>query len=72
MHLSFDNSTAMYQDLKNLTPWRESNPGSSVMEADAMTTMPRRKGENNFFPSWLSLEKMGEKSSIFKKHYSVL
>jgi hypothetical protein len=70
MHLSFDNSTAMYQDLKNLTPWRESNPGSSVMEADAMTTMPRRKGENNFFPSWLSLEKMGEKSSIFKKHYS--
>jgi hypothetical protein len=27
---------------KNLTPWRDSNSGSSL-EADAMTTMPRRR-----------------------------
>jgi hypothetical protein len=35
---------------KNLTPWRDSNPGSSVLEAGAMTTMPSRQGERvNFF-----------------------
>jgi hypothetical protein len=28
---------------KNLIPWRDSNPGSSGLEADAMTTMPRRQ-----------------------------
>jgi hypothetical protein len=33
----------MYKFLKNLTPWRDSNPGSSVLYADAMTTMPRRQ-----------------------------
>jgi hypothetical protein len=27
---------------KNLKTWRYSNPGSSILEADAMTTMPRR------------------------------
>jgi hypothetical protein len=32
----------MYTFLKNITPWRESNPGSSVLQADAMTTIPRR------------------------------
>jgi hypothetical protein len=29
---------------KNLAPWRDSNPGSSVLKADAMTTMLRRLG----------------------------
>jgi hypothetical protein len=44
--LSFDNSTAM--DVlrpKNFTPWRDSNPGSSVLEVDTITTMPRRQGQ---------------------------
>jgi hypothetical protein len=30
---------------KNLTPWRDSNPGSSVL--DAMTTMPRRQDQSD-------------------------
>jgi hypothetical protein len=30
------------KDLKNLTPWRDSNPGSFVLEADVITTIPRR------------------------------
>jgi hypothetical protein len=34
----------MYKYLKNLAPWRDSNPGSFVLEANAMTTMPRRQG----------------------------
>jgi hypothetical protein len=42
--LSFDNSTAKYLRPKNLTPWRDSNQGSSVLEADAMTIMPCRQG----------------------------
>jgi hypothetical protein len=42
--LSYDNSTAMYKFLKNLTPWRDSNPGSSVLKVDAMTTIPRHRG----------------------------
>jgi hypothetical protein len=29
--LSYYNSTAMYIINKNLTPWRDSNPGSSVL-----------------------------------------
>jgi hypothetical protein len=40
MYKVFDNSTAM----QNLNIWRDSNPGSSVLVADAMTTMPRRQG----------------------------
>jgi hypothetical protein len=32
---------------KNLTPWRDSNPGSTVLEAEAMTTMPRRQGKSS-------------------------
>jgi hypothetical protein len=33
MQVKFDNSTAMYENLHiNLTPWRDSNPGSSVLE----------------------------------------
>jgi hypothetical protein len=33
---------------KNLTPCRDSNPVSPVLEADAMTTMPRRQGKKKF------------------------
>jgi hypothetical protein len=43
------NSTARYVSLKtlfpqNLIPWRDSNPGLLVPEADAMSTAPRRQG----------------------------
>jgi hypothetical protein len=31
---------------KYLTPWRDSNPGSCVLQADAMTTIPRRQGNS--------------------------
>jgi hypothetical protein len=37
----FDNSTALYKDLKTLHPGGDSNQGSSFLEADAMTTLPR-------------------------------
>jgi hypothetical protein len=40
--LSFDKFNV--QTPENLTPWSDSNPGTSVLGADAMTTMPRRKG----------------------------
>jgi hypothetical protein len=51
MHVKFDNSTAIYKYLKNLTPWRDSKPGSSVLWADAMTTMPRHQGNvTEFYP----------------------
>jgi hypothetical protein len=30
--------------IKNLTPWRDLNPGCTIMLADVMTTMPRRQG----------------------------
>jgi hypothetical protein len=33
----------MYKNLKTLYPGGDLNPGSSVLEADAMTTMPRRR-----------------------------
>jgi hypothetical protein len=36
---------------KNLTPWRDSNPVSSVLLADAMTTVPRFPNGENFVPS---------------------
>jgi hypothetical protein len=40
----------MYKDLhKNLTPRQDLNPGSSVLEADAMTTMPHRQGLFGYF-----------------------
>jgi hypothetical protein len=44
IYVIFDNSTAMYKDLKISYTLRDSNQGSSVLEADAMTTMPRRQG----------------------------
>jgi hypothetical protein len=34
----------MYKGLKNFTPCWDLNPGTSVLEVDAMTTMPRRQG----------------------------
>jgi hypothetical protein len=33
----------MFEDQKTVNPWRDSNPGSSVLEVDAMTTTPRRR-----------------------------
>jgi hypothetical protein len=39
-----NNSTAMFP--KNLTPWRDLNPGLLVPEADAMSTAPRRQGRS--------------------------
>jgi hypothetical protein len=38
-------------DLKSLTPLRGSNSGSSVPEAAAMTTVPRRQGMKFFLPT---------------------
>jgi hypothetical protein len=35
---------------KNLTPWRDSNSGSSVLEADAMTAMLRRHTRQDINP----------------------
>jgi hypothetical protein len=40
----FDSNTEIRKDLKNHAPWRDANLGFSVLEADAMTTMPRRQG----------------------------
>jgi hypothetical protein len=37
-------TTALLQFLKNLTPWRGFEPGSTVLQADVMTTAPRRQG----------------------------
>jgi hypothetical protein len=39
MHIKFWQQHCNVLRPKNLTPWRDSNPGSSVLEADAMTTM---------------------------------
>jgi hypothetical protein len=59
---SFDNSTAMYVYVpKNLTRWWDSNSGSFVLEADAVTTMPRRRQGismyicNNLHMTWKSI-----------------
>jgi hypothetical protein len=43
----------MYQNLKNLTPWRDSNPELSVLEADAMTSVPRKNNKNILFGKFL-------------------
>jgi hypothetical protein len=32
---------------KHLIPWRDSSPGYYVLEAEAMTAMPRRQGQFN-------------------------
>jgi hypothetical protein len=44
MHIKFWQQHCNVYRQKNLITWRDSNPGSSVLEADAMTTMPRRQG----------------------------
>jgi hypothetical protein len=45
MHFkSFDTQQHCYGSLKNIIPWRDSNPGLLVPEADAMSTAPRRQG----------------------------
>jgi hypothetical protein len=45
MHIkSFYTQQHCYVFLKNLIPWRDSNPGLLVPEADTMSTAPRRQG----------------------------
>jgi hypothetical protein len=39
-------TTALLCFPKNLIPWRDSNPGLLVPEADAMSTAPRRHGRS--------------------------
>jgi hypothetical protein len=39
-------TTALLCFPKNLIPWRDSNPGLLVPEADAMSTAPRRQGRS--------------------------
>jgi hypothetical protein len=54
----------MYKFLKNLTPLRDSNPGSSVRSEDAMTTVPRRDKNTLHSKSFSSLTKR-ERALIF-------
>jgi hypothetical protein len=49
-HIKFWQRHCAVQRPKNLTPWRDSNPGSFALEADAMTSMSRRIN----FPYFLS------------------
>jgi hypothetical protein len=51
----------VYKDTKNLTPSRDSNPGSSVLGEDAMTTMPRRQDGDIGFRVRLWPEKINVK-----------
>jgi hypothetical protein len=44
MHIKIGKQHCNVLKPKNLTPWLDSNLESSVLEADAMTTMPRRQG----------------------------
>jgi hypothetical protein len=45
MHIkSFYTQQHCYVTLKNLIPWRDSNTGLLISEADAMSTAPRRQG----------------------------
>jgi hypothetical protein len=47
MHIkSFYTKQHCYVSLKNFLPWRDSNPGLLVPEVDAMSTAPRRQGQN--------------------------
>jgi hypothetical protein len=51
------NTTALQCFPKNPIPWRDSNPGPLIPEADAMSTAPRCQGdiwqlENQCFDSW--------------------
>jgi hypothetical protein len=51
MHIikSFYTQQHCYGSLKNLIPWRDSNPGLLVPDTDAMTTAPRRQGVRGIF-----------------------
>jgi hypothetical protein len=44
MHIKFGQQRCNVWRPKNLTPWRNLNAGYSVLEADAMTAMPRCQG----------------------------
>jgi hypothetical protein len=44
MHIKLLYTTALLCFPKNLMPWRDSNPGLLVPEADAMSSAPRRQG----------------------------
>jgi hypothetical protein len=46
--IPFTRKTGCQESFTNLTPWRDSNPASSVLEADPMTTMLRHR-LNAFF-----------------------
>jgi hypothetical protein len=48
MHVKFRQQHCNVLIPKKLTPWRDSNPGYSVLEAEAMTTMQRRHGLCNY------------------------
>jgi hypothetical protein len=55
MHIKFLTTSLLCIKTYNLTPWQDSNPVSSLLEADAMTTMPRRQGFHSFLsfpPQW--------------------
>jgi hypothetical protein len=45
-------TTALLYFPKNLIPWRDSNPGLLVPEADAMSTAPRRQGNFFYIPTY--------------------
>jgi hypothetical protein len=51
MHIKFWQQHSNVSRPKNLTPWRDSNLGSSGLEADAMTTMSRRQGASIYLES---------------------
>jgi hypothetical protein len=74
--------TAMY---KNLTPWRDSNLEPSVLEADAMTTVPRRQGNlrrncprlknaqmSKHRPIWPGQQPMTSQANYLQQDLSVL
>jgi hypothetical protein len=58
-HFYFQHTNNVYQVIfyttallcfpKNLIPWRDSNPGLLVPEADAMSIAPRRQGGHTVF-----------------------
>jgi hypothetical protein len=56
---------------KSLIPWRDSNPGLLVPEADAMSTAPRRQGTSSNFHTYYLCRKLLQKSSVPKFFCSV-
>jgi hypothetical protein len=49
MHTKFRQQHCTVSRPKNLAFWWDLNPVSSVLEADAMTIMPRRQGSFSIF-----------------------